>query len=175
MHTMFCSHHSTIFLSSFKFYPSFSSFPNPKYTHFHLSLNEHSFLSFDLNQLGTLFYFILDFRFFWLSSFLFFPFSHSLIVSLILFFFLEGGSIYTLELLFSNFLCPQEFLFFKHSFWFISFTQSVSFPRLKEFKLTNPKTILEASLNEVPMLTKDENNPLVAPNTLKILHMTCYQ
>ncbi|WZY93359.1 hypothetical protein YC2023_065688 [Brassica napus] len=31
----------------------------------------------------------------------------------------------------------------------------------KEFKFTNPTTILEASLNEVLMLAKDENNSLL--------------
>ncbi|WZY85175.1 hypothetical protein YC2023_031559 [Brassica napus] len=39
----------------------------------------------------------------------------------------------------------------------------------KEFKLTNSTTILEASLNEVLMLAKDENNSL----SLLILSRFC--
>ena len=107
MHTMLCSHHSTIFLNDFKFYPSFSSFSNRRYINFHLSPNGHSFLFFDSTNQRL---FTLDLNFFWLSSFLFF--SHSLIVSLIFDFFYMGRTfIDTLEFFFSNFLCPQGFLF----------------------------------------------------------------
>ena len=164
MHTMFCSHHSTIFLSSFKFYPSFSSFPNPKYTHFHLSPNEHFFLSFDINQLGTLFFnFILDFKSFWLSSFLFFSFPHSLIVSLILsfiFFFWKGVLFILSSFSFLTFFVPRGFFTLSTLFGSFFSLNLFSSQDQTNFKLTNPTTILEASSNEVLMLAKDENNPL---------------
>ena len=52
-----CSHHSTIFLSNFNLYPSSFHYPKAqRYTHFHLSPNEHILISY-FSQLGIFLFF----------------------------------------------------------------------------------------------------------------------
>ena len=155
MHTMTCSHHSTPFLNDFKLYPS--SFHHPKtqrYTHFHLSPNEHILISY-FSQLGF---------FFFIHSALLFFFSPLFSC----FFFLKGILfINTRALFFRSLVAFFPFLTLLVHFFSLSLTFPI--PRSKELKFTNPTTILDANLNEVLMLAKDENNSL----SLLILSKFC--
>ena len=106
MHTMTCSHHSTPFLNDFKLYPS--SFHHPKtqrYTHFHLSPNEH-ILIFLFQPTRDSFFFI--------HSALFFSFSFHVFF----FFYSIGDSIYKNKSFFFFYL---QWLSFFLSFFLVHF------------------------------------------------------